>query len=250
MAKKPPADQKATPRFSDDRIADMIDARDAAGLTAALDTGLSPDWRDAAGRGLMHFAAAWNDAPAMENFSARGVALRSYDDNGRTPEDMARMMGHDGMAYKITQKLASMAADGAVIDTGFASLADIRRASSENLSDAFNALVQQGKLAGIIALARKDAQGLSASDFTGRDPDGDTTILKICQRGDLGKLMDVAAWKERPEEFRKLWSYVPQDYAAKHDADGFISSAHQARLQEYRQPDFRLGRRPPKGPKP
>ncbi len=250
MAKKPPADQKATPRFSDDTIADMIDARDTAGLTAALDAGLPPDWRDDAGRSLMHFAAAWNDASAMEDFAARGVALRTYDNNGRTPEDMARMMGHDGIAYKIAQKLAGNTADSARMDTGFTSLADIRRASSENLSDTFNALVQQGKLEGIIALARKDAQGLAASDFTGRDADGDTTILKICQRGDLGKLMDVAAWKERPEEFRKLWSYVPQDYAAKHDADGFISGAHQARLQEYRQPDFRLGRRPPKGPKP
>lgn len=250
MAKKPPADQPSRTPFSDDVIADMIDARDVAGLTAALDGGLAPDWRDAAGRGLMHFAAAWDDKAALEEFTARGVAPRSYDENGRTPEDMARVMGHDGFAYKLAQKTAQLLPDAAASDIGYASLADIRRASSENISDVFNALVVQGKLDGVIALARTDAEGFAAADFLGRDAEGDSTILKICQRGDLGKLMDVAAWKERPEEFRNLWTHVPQDYAAKHDAEGFIAAAHQARLQEYTQPDFRLGRRPPKGPKP
>lgn len=249
MAPKPPAHKKNAARFSDDAIADMIDARDVSGLTAALDSGLAPDWRDEGGRSLMHFAAAWDDKAAMEAFAARGVALRSYDAVGRTPEDMARAMGHDGMAYQIAKKYTP---DTAAVpqETGYATLADVRRAGAENLSDVFNALVTQGKLDGLVALARKDAQGFAAADFLGRDAAGDTTILKICQRGDLGKLMDVPAWKERPEEFRKLWAHVPQDYAAKHDADGFIAAAHQSRLQDYVQPDFRLGRRPPKGPKP
>ncbi len=249
MAPKPPAHTKDGTHFSDDAIADMIDARDVAGLAAALDAGLAPDWRDDAGRGLMHFAAAWDDQAALDAFAARGVPLRSYDAAGRTPEDMARAMGHDGMAYQIAKKYTPATA-AAVQDTGYATLADIRRAGAENLSDVFNALVLQGKLDGLVALARKDGQGFAAADFLGRDAAGDTTILKICQRGDLDKLMDVPAWKERPEEFRKLWAHVPQDYAEKHDADSFIAAAHQSRLKDYAQPDFRLGRRPPKGPKP
>jgi hypothetical protein len=32
--------------------------------------------------------------------------------------------------------------------------------------------------------------------------------------------------------------------------DSFVSAAHQARLQNFAMPDFKLGRRPPKGPKP
>lgn len=247
MAKKPPAGKNTPPSFSDDTIADLIDARDVAGLLAALDAGLSPQWRDEAGRGLNHFAAAWNDEKALRDFTARGVPLHDFDKAGRSPQDMARMMGHDGLAYRIAQE--PVPARGAA-DIGYDSLDAIRQASQESLADIFNLLVLRGDIEQVVALARKDANGFSASDFLGKDAEGDSTILKICQRGELSKVMDVAAWKERPEEFGKLWAHVPQQYAAGHDVDSFLSAAHQARLQNFAMPDFKLGRRPPKGPKP
>lgn len=245
MARKPPAGtKKETPRFDDGQIADMVDARDIKGLTAALESGLDPAWRDEAGRGLAHFAALWGDVAAFEAFTARGVAPVSYDQDGQTPEHLARAMGHDALAYKVA---ALPPAPSPVFD--HTSLGDIRRASSENLSDQFNHMVRRGGIDTLVALARREkgATGLTAADLLGRGPDGDTTLLKICQQGALGKLLDVDLWKDRPEEFRKLWRAVPQDYAAAHDAEGFLAAAHQAHLQSYVQPDFSLGRRPAKG---
>jgi len=245
MARKPPGGtKKETPRFDDAQIADMIDARDAAGLTAALDGGLDPAWHDEAGRNLAHFAALWGDVAALEAFTARGVGGVSCDQDGQTPEQLARAMGHDALAHKIA---ALPPAPPPAF--GYTSLGEIRRASSENLSDQFNHLVRHGAIDALIALARqeKGAAGLTAADLLGRGADGDTTLLKICQQGALGKLLDVDVWKDRPEEFRKLWQAVPQDYAAAHDAEGFLASAHQAHLQSYVQPDFSLGRRPAKG---
>ncbi|MDP2205098.1 MAG: hypothetical protein Q8K65_02210 [Alphaproteobacteria bacterium] len=245
MAKKPPAkDKKDTPRFDDAQIADLIDARDVAALTAALEAGLDPAWTDTTGRGLAHFAALWGDAAAFDAFTARGVAAVSYDGNGETPEHLARALGHDALAYKITR----LPPPPAITETGYASLADIRRASRENLSDHFGYLVQKGGLDALIALARREtgAEALCAADLLARGSDGDTALLKICQQGALGKLLDVDLWKDRPDEFSKLWQAVPQDYAKAHDAEAFLAAAHQAQLQSYVQPDFSLGRRPPK----
>lgn len=245
MAKKSSAGKNDKPSFNDDTIADLIDARDTAGLLAALDAGLPPTWRDDAGRTLNHFAAAWNDEVTLRAFAARGVPLHSFDNNGRSPQDMARMMGHDGLAYRLAKEQTPAAA----ADIGYDSLGAIRKASQESLADVFNAIVLRGGLDQLVALARKDVNGFAASDFLGKDAEGDSTLLKICQRGDLGKIMDVAAWKERPEEFSKLWAQVPQKYQEGHDAESFIAAAQQARLQNFAMPDFKLGRRPPKGPK-
>jgi hypothetical protein len=245
MAKKPPAkDKKETPHFDDAQIADLIDRRDVPALTAALDGGLNPGWTDAAGRGLAHFAALWGDAAAFDDFTARGVAAVSYDDRGETPEQLARALGHDALAYKITR----LPPPPAMTETGYISLADIRQASRENLSDHFGYLVQKGGLDALLALARREtpAEALCAADLLARGADGDTALLKICQQGALGKLLDMDLWKDRPEEFGKLWRAVPQDYAKGHDADGFLAAIHQAHLQSYAQSDFSLARRPPK----
>lgn len=249
MDKKPPRTGKTeTPRFSDDRIADMIDRRDVAGLIAALDAGLDPAWGDAGGRSLAHFAALWGDAPAFEAFAARGVAAVSYDEAGETPERLARALGHDALAHKIAQ----LPAPPAMAAAGFASLADLRRASRERLSDQFVHLVQKGGTDALVTLARREkgTEALTAADLLARGPDGDSALLKICQQGALGKLLDVDLWKDRPEEFRKLWRAVPEDYARAHDAEGFLAAAHQAYLQSYAQPGFSLGRRPGKGTGP
>lgn len=248
MSQKPPANKNRKPeKYDDEKIADMVDARDVAGLTAALDDGLDPAWQDQAGRTLMHFAVLWDDRAAFETFAARGVPHAGRDHSGETPEHLARALGYNAIAYK----LAQLPQPAGAFD--YQSLADMRRLSAENLSDQFNHAVRSGGLDGLLALARqtKGADALRAADLLGRGADGDTTILTICQQGQLGKILDVEIWKDKPEEFRKLWQEVPQDYAAAHNAEAFLAQAHQAFLQSYVQPDFTLGRRrPPSGGKP
>lgn len=251
--KQPPKTTPPAPRFSDENIADMIDARRGADLLAALDAGLDPRWTDEAGRSLAHFAALWGETETVAAFVARGVPAVSYDADGRTPEQLARAMGHDAAAYR----LAALAVSAVRAETAlpFGSLADMRRASFENLSDQFNHAVSRGGLAAVMTLARAAAgtpDKLTAGDLTARGADGDSTILKICQQGQLPLLMDVDVWKDAPDEFRKLWDAVPKDYAAAHDVDAFMAAAHRAQLESYVQPDFRLGTRPPKtgGKKP
>lgn len=246
MARKPQKrDDKKVP--DDTRIADMIDARDAAGLSAALSAAdITPDWTDAAGRNLVHFAALWGDVAAIEDFVAKGVAPHGRDETAQRPETLARAMGHDAAAHR----LASYPDAGAAL--GFDSLAALRKSGAENLSDAFHHAVMRGALAPLLDLARKEAalpSRLTAADLLGTGPDGDSTLLKICQQGALGKLLDVALWKERPEEFARLWAAVPKDYAAPHDGEGFIAAAQQAKLQSFDPPEFKLSRRgKPRGP--
>lgn len=246
-SKKPPKKTAAaTPRFSDDTIADMIDARDGAGLVAALDAGLDAGWRDEAGRSLAHFAALWGETETLDAFIARGVSAVSFDAEGKTPEQLARAMGHDAAAYRLAKSGAVAPSDAPV----FASLADMRRAGFENLSDQFNHAVSRGGLAAVMTLARAaagTADKLTAADLTAKGADGDSTLLKICQQGQLAQLFDTAVWKDSTDEFRKLWAAVPQDYAAQHDAEGFLAAVHRAQMENYVQPDFRLGSRPSKG---
>jgi len=221
-----------------------LDTRDSAAIVGLLDQGLDANWQDDRGRSLLHYAAAWNDAALVDALTDKGAKLTQADHAAASPQDIAIAFGHDVLAQSLATRLQlaqenQAAPAGQKNDFPFTDLAALRTESARSLTDQFNYHVRLGHLPDILAAAAKDAQGLSAADFLGRGPDGDTTLLNLCQKGQLGLLLDANLWHKKPEEFKTLWAQVPKDYQKEHDADGFIAKLRQVRLQSFVKPQLK-----------
>ena len=244
-AKKPKkTDDKDNNKAQLDALNTALDARDTAGIVNLLDQGLDANWQDSRGRSLLHYAAAWNDTKLVDALTDKGAKLTQADHAAASPQDIAIAFGHDALAQSLATRLklaqANTAAPaGPKSDFPFADLTALRAESARSLTDQFNYHVRLGHLPQILVAAEKDAQGLSAADFLGRGPDGDTTLLNLCQKGQLGLLLDAKLWHKKPEEFKTLWSQVPKDYQKDHDADAFIAKLRQARLQSFGKPQLK-----------
>lgn len=244
MSKKPQPPRKTPqPAVSDDAVYAALDARDSAGIIAFLGQGLTPDWRDDRGRTLVHYAAAWDDEDFYKALKTAGATVAVYDDNAETPRDLATAWGHDALAAKMAMDMAAAPATTAPLSAR--NLGDIRRETSETLVDQFNYLVRVGRLDAVLALAAQPDGGLTAADLLGRGMDGDTTLLKICQQGALGKLFNVNVWRHDAEQFQQVWSNVPDDYRKGHDPESFNAQLRQAKLQSFGKIKLRGATPPP-----
>lgn len=230
---KKPKKPAAKPADHSAALEIAIDAQDAAAMTALLDQGADANWQDAQGRRLMHYAAAWNNAALVDTLVEKGARVTVFDHKTETPRDFAIAFGHDALAADLTKRMAAEQSAAPPANLPFADIAAVRAESVKTLTDQFNYHVRIGHLSGLLALAAKNADGLMAADVLGKGPDGDSTLLKICQQGRLGDLLNVKLWQKRPEEFQTMWAAVPQDYRKGHDGEGFVSRLRQARLQSF-----------------
>lgn len=227
---KKSASQKAV---ENDAIEAALDAGDSAALIALVDGGADAGWQDAEGRSLLHYAAAWNDAALVDALVAKGAAVTVFDAKTETPRDYAIAFGHNALAADLQKRMAAEENAAKPAALPFRDMAALRAESVATLTDQFNYHVRTGRLSGLLALAAKDADGLMAQDVLGTGPEGDTTLLKICQQGRLGDLLDVKLWQKRPDDFQAVWQQVPADYKKGHDGDGFVARLRQARLQSF-----------------
>ena len=214
-------------------IESALDAADSAALMGLLDKGADANWQDADGRSLMHYAAAWNDAALVSALADKGAAVTVFNNKTETPRDYAIAFGHNALAADLQKRMAAEENAARPAALPFNDMAALRAESVRSLTDQFNYHVRTGHLSGLLTLAAKDADGLMAQDVLGAGPDGDTTLLKICQQGRLGDLMDVKLWQKRPEEFQTVWQHVPADYKKGFDGEGFVAKLRQARLQSF-----------------
>lgn len=216
-----------------DALLAALEAGDRARLTGLIDSGADIGFRDAEGRGLMHYAAVWNDDKLVDLLVAKGATVTAYDNKGSTPRDYALAYGHDALAAGLQKRMAAEKDAAPPPPLPFKDMAALRAESVMKLTDQFNYHVRTGHLSALLALAAKDADGLMAQDVLGKGPDGDTTLLKICQQGRLGDLLDVKLWQKRPDDFQLVWQHVPADYKKGHDGEGFVARLRQARLQSF-----------------
>lgn len=236
MTADKPKKQKQPAKKAADHTVDIetaLDAADGATLAALLDKGADANWQDADGRSLLHYAAAWNDMALVEALTAKGAAVTVFDSKSETPRDYAIAFGHNGLAADLQKRMAAEQNAATPAALPFNDMAALRAESVRSLTDQFNYHVRAGHLSGLLTLAAKNADGLMAQDVLGTGPDGDATLLKICQQGRLGDLLDVKLWQKRPEDFQAVWQAVPADYKKGHDGDGFIAKLRQARLQSF-----------------
>jgi len=234
-ADKPKKQKKPAPKAvaQNDAIQAALDAGDSAALIALVGGGADVNWRDAGGRSLMHYAAAWNDAALVEALAAKGAAVTVFDDKTETPRDYAIAFGHNALAADLQKRMATEENAASPAALPFKDMAALRAESVATLTDQFNYHVRTGRLSGLLTLAARDADGLMAQDVLGTGPEGDTTLLKICQQGRLGDLLDVKLWQKRPDDFQAVWQHVPADYKKGHDGEGFVARLRQARLQSF-----------------
>jgi hypothetical protein len=230
-----------TPQPQD--IARALELRDAEALSRWIADGvLDARSADGAGQSLLHHAAAWGDHDFCTFLIARGCPADIRNPADDAPADVAAAWGHGPLADFLRAQPRSGAPD-----FGFASLADIRRASFESGVDQMARLVRLGGLDVLLALAARDAQGLTAQDMLAAPSGGDNVLLIVCQQGRLKDLLRKDVWMQRPDDFFTVWNHVPRCYAdaVQEEAQAFKADLRQAVLQARRP----TGLKKPRGPK-
>jgi hypothetical protein len=213
-------------------ITKAVAARDAAGILNALDSGVGANaWKDARGASLLHHAAIWGDEEFAAALLARGAKACAHNDNAETPADLAVIWGRDVLAKTLAAQQAAELAQGQAT-LGFSSLQDIRAENATSGVNQFHHLAKLGQFAQVVTLAQLGG-GFTAQDLLGKGPDGDTPLQKICEKGQLGLLLQAPLWQDRPEDFAAVWAAAPGLYKAGLDAEGFAGKLRQAKLQSY-----------------
>jgi ankyrin repeat protein len=218
---------------SDDDINGALNARDVAGLIRLLDAGLDPDWRGARGNSLLHEAARLGDISLIGRVLEKGAKAFVLNDEGETPWDMAVIWGNDDAAKLLAPRIAEDKLARGTEAIPYQSLQEIRDKTAETGINQLHHLAQQGQFARVILLAVSDPQGLTSAELLSKGLDGDTVLMKVCQKGQLPQLAKPELWVKKPQEFQKLWENIPAHYRKEVNYDSFISQVRQARLQSY-----------------
>lgn len=214
-------------------ITKAVAARDAAAVLAALDSGVEANaWKDARGASLLHHAAIWGDEKFANELISRGATISARNENAETPADLAAIWGREALAKTLAtqQKEEELAKGHATM--GFSSLQEVRDASTATGVNQFHHLAKLGQFAQVVTLAKLGG-GFTAQDLLGKGPDGDTPLQKICEKGQLGLLLDAPLWMDRPDDFARVWAAAPTNYKQGIDAEGFAGKLRQAKLQSY-----------------
>lgn len=219
-----------------DYIADItkaVAARDAAGVLAALDSGVGTNaWKDARGASLLHHAAIWGDEKFAEALITRGAKIFAHNDNGETPADLAAIWGREDLAKKLFDRQRDEELTKGHATLGFSSLQEVRDASATTGVNQFHHLAKLGQFPQVVSLAQLGG-GFTAQDLLGRGPDGDTALQKICEKGQLALLLKAPLWMDRPEDFAQVWAAAPSNYKQGLEVEGFAVKLTQAKLQSY-----------------
>ncbi|MDE1152001.1 MAG: ankyrin repeat domain-containing protein [Micavibrio sp.] len=223
-------------RPSDSEIDKALDAHNAAAIIGWLAKGLDANRKDSAGDALLHHAARQNDTALADAIVAAGGKATSRNDALETPADVAAVWGHDALAQKLRARAAAENTATPAAGLPYKTLQDIRHETAATGVDQFYHLARLGRFADVAKLAATDASGLTAADLLGRGPDGDTTILKICQSNALASIIKPELWLKKPEDFQSVWQQVPEKYREGHDIENFLGNIRQARLQAYAKP--------------
>lgn len=211
-------------------LKDLQKAMDAPGTSALaglLATGLDAGWRDKKGNTLVHHAAKRGDVEKIKLLLDSGAPAFSFNDNNETPRDVAVIWGNHPAAN-------ALPASGEAPPLQHKSLQEMRDLSAQGATPFYD-LAARAQFAQLVTLAEKDG-GLTAADMLEKGADGDSAVLKIAQRGQLGLLLNPALWMGRPDDFQKTWDNVPVNYRSQHDYNAFIAELRQAKLQSYAKP--------------
>lgn len=192
--------------------------------------GRDAQWTDAAGNSLLHHAARTGDAGLVEHCLQRGVKTLIYNNDGDCARDVARTWGYDALAVLIDAMMKKERAAAAPAPLPYASLRDIREKSAATGVNLFHALAAQGRFDQVAVLAKKEPDGFVAQDFLTTGADGEKTILKICQQGQLPELMKPELWVNSLNDFLSVWESVPKVYRKDLNIEAFMSRTRQLRL--------------------
>jgi ankyrin repeat protein len=190
----------------------------------------NPQWMDAAGNSLLHFAARSGDAGLVEQCLKAGVKTLIYNKAGECARDVARIWGYDALAALIDIEMKKERAVAVQPPLGYASLQDIRDQSAATGVNILHTLAAEGKFDQVAILAKKESDGLTAQDFLAAGADGEKVILKICQQGQLAELMKPELWVNSLGDFLSVWENVPKVYRKDMNVEAFLSRTRQLKL--------------------
>lgn len=226
---------------SDRNTLSALEVKDSACLSLWLNDGsLAPEWSDAAGNSLLHYAASWGQGPFAELLLEKGAFASTVNALGETPEDTARVFGWDALAEKLQARAAAERQASPPVFS-FQALAEIRQIFQETGENPLEDIIRQRQFGQVVELALKDAGGLSSGDLLAPCRDGESLLLKLCRTGQLHELLRPELWLKKQGEFQALWAEVPDRFRAQVDYDGFAEQMFRTRFQGRQRPRLDKG---------
>lgn len=230
-------------------------------LIALINKGHGLEWRDDAGKTLLHLAAARGHEDVVSALLQSGADVFARDNNGDTPRDLALIMGHR-RAAQITGEVMQAARDPlAAQPLPFNNLDALRGRDQQDFTqNLFNA-AQTGRFAQVVAFARAaQAQGqesLRVEDLTAQAQPGCSILLKLCETGQARLLLDPVLWAGQGGAFHAAWKDLPKAYTKDLPYDRFRTALQQQMIRAFNKgslaasaaPDVTETKQPPAAPK-
>lgn len=221
-----------------EKIIALLAARDVGALAVMLDKKqLNVSWKDAAGKTLLHFAAAFGDTDFAQKLLEKGAKTLTPSDDGALPIDTAQAWGHTAIVDMLKTQ---MAAESRTLPFPYTSLDDIRQESARTGVSQFCRLAAQCLFDKVAALAEKDPEGFRVSDLMEKGENGETVIFRLCQRDGLKILLNSALFKGGAGIFTSAIEGLPREFLKQADVGGFLASFRQMSLKSRAKPKFGL----------
>lgn len=187
-------------------------------------------WADEGGNTLLHYAVDTGDIALVQLCLDEGVSADACNKEDVSALDVARGWGHVDIVTLIDTAAKQQRA-ASLRPLPYTSVQDIRDTSAATGKNIFFSLASRGLFDQVVALALKGSDTLTEADLLGKNNDGDTVILRICQQGQLPELLKPELWCKNLPDLLSVWQNVPKIYQEGIDISGFISRTRQAFLR-------------------
>lgn len=175
---------------------------DAENIRAEMAAGLPPLWQGTGGHSLLHIAATLGSGALVEEVLAYGVPLHLENSFGETAGELAEIWGYPEIAKKLAFTPEPLP---------FKTLSELRATQEQSGENIFYRAVRRGNFSDVLALAVADETGFLPQDLLTKGVDGDSALIKLCQKRQLSLLLDPRLWKKGEASFRAVWSKVPEN---------------------------------------
>jgi len=195
----------------------------------------NPQWKDAKGNSLLHYAVQSGDKSLVDECIKKGTDPLAYNDDNETAADIAIIWGYNEIAEAINNQIKKAMSQKIAKPLTYKSLKDIRAKSRKTKKNIFYDLASKGLFYQIVELAEKNNEIFNLEDLISKGKDGDSVIFKICQRCQLEDLIKPHLWVNNISDISNAFNSLPKVYRDTVDFNSFLSKIRQVKIKSRRE---------------